>query len=110
MNAGGGDVFVNSNASAAATLSGSAKVSAAYIGGPTAPGGFTKTGSGSYSPTPKLSAPSVDPLAGLAACPDISGACPTGAPKPAVKVGGATSTTIGPGRVQLARGRRQRRG
>ncbi len=94
VNASGGDVFVNSNASAAATLSGSAKMSAAYIGGP---GGFTKTGSGSYSPTPKLSAPSVDPLAGLASCPDISGACPTGAPKPPVKVGGATATTIGPG-------------
>ena len=106
VNAGGGDVFVNSNASAAATLSGSAKVSAAYIGGPS--GGFTKTGSGSYSPTPKLSAPSVDPLAGLAACPDLSGACPTGAPNPPVKVGGASRVHDRPGRVPLARGRRQR--
>ena len=106
VNASGGDVFVNSNACPAATLSGSARVSAAYIGGP---GGFTRTGSGSYSPTPKLSAPSVDPLAGLAACPDLSGACPTGAPKPPVKVGGAARVHDRPGRVLLARGRRQRK-
>ena len=97
VNASGGDVFVNSNASVAATLTGSAKVSALFIGGPRAPGGFTKTGSGSYSSTPKLSAPSADPLDGLAACPDISGACATGPASPGVKVGGASATTIGPG-------------
>ena len=56
-----------------------------------------RTGSGTYSSTPKLSAPSVDPLAGLAACPDLAGTCPTGAAQPAVSVAGVTATTISPG-------------
>jgi hypothetical protein len=86
------DIYDDSSASNALTLTGSGSITAKEVG---IVGGYTRTGSGTISPTPitGLSA-AADPLAGMAAPSIPTGTCSSNCTQ---SFTGSTNNTIGPG-------------
>lgn len=85
-------IYDDSSSSNALTLTGSGSITGKAIG---IDGGYTKTGSGTISPTPVTGmAPAADPLAGLAPPTIPTGTCSSSCTK---SFTGSSSNSIGPG-------------